>query len=99
MNLIEKNIDKIRDLCKLHKVRNLFVFGSITTEKFTTFSDVDLIVEFQDVGLYEYADNYFDFKDSLENLLQREVDLLEENAIKNPYLRKSIDFSKQLIYG
>ena len=99
MNLVDKNIDGIKDLCKKHKVRKLFAFGSVLTGKFKNTSDIDLIVDFQDVDLYSYADNYFDFKDSLERLFNREVDLLEDKAIKNPYLRQSIESSKQLIYG
>jgi predicted nucleotidyltransferase len=99
MKLMERNIDKIRELCSKHKVRKLFVFGSVLTDKFKKDSDIDLIVDFQGVDLYEYADNYFDLKESLENLFKRDVDLLEDKAIKNPYLRKSIDSSKQLIYG
>lgn len=99
MNLIERNIDKIRDLCSIHKVRRLFVFGSVLTDRFKKDSDVDLVVDFQGVELYEYADNYFDLKESLEKIFKRDVDLLEEKAIKNPYLRQSIDSSKQLIYG
>jgi len=99
MNLIERNIDKIRDLCSRHKVRSLFAFGSVLTERFGKNSDVDLVVDFQGVDLYEYADNYFDLKESLEKLFKRDVDLLEEKAIKNPYLKQSIDSSKQLIYG
>jgi hypothetical protein len=61
--------------------------------------DVDLVVAFQGINLYEYADNYFDLKESLEKLFKHDVDLLEEKAIKNPYLLQSIDSSKQLIYG
>jgi len=99
MNLIERNMDKISDLCSRHKVRQLFVFGSILTDSFKKDSDIDLVVDFQGVELYEYADNYFDLKDSLEKIFKRDVDLLEETAIKNPYLRQSIDSSKQLIYG
>jgi hypothetical protein len=99
MNIIEKNIDKIRELCKKHKVANLFVFGSVLTDRFTKGSDIDCIVDFKDVDLYDYADNYFDFKFSLEDILNRDVDLLEDKAVKNPYLRKSIDSSKQLVYG
>lgn len=99
MNIIEKNIDKIRELCKKHKVANLFVFGSVLTDRFTKGSDIDFIVDFNDVDLYDYADNYFDFKFSLEDILNRDVDLLEDKAVKNPYLRKSIDSSKQLVYG
>ena len=99
MNLIESNIDNVRTLCKLHKVQRLFVFGSVLSDRFQKDSDIDLIVDFQGVDLYDYADNYFDLKESLENLFQREVDLLEDKAIKNPYLRKSIDSSKVLVYG
>ena len=99
MNIVESNIDIILDLCKKHNVKQLFVFGSVLTNRFKKNSDVDLIVDFQDVDLYNYADNYFDFKNSLEHLFKHDVDLLEDKAIKNPYLRQSIDSSKQLIYG
>jgi len=99
MNEIDKNIDIIRDLCLKHKVYKLFVFGSVLTNKFNRKSDIDLLVDFKDVDLYDYADNYFDLKYSLEKIFNRDVDLLEDKAIKNPYLRQSIDSSKQLIYG
>lgn len=99
MKIIDKNIDKIKALCNKHKVTRLFVFGSILTENFKKSSDIDLLVDFAGVDLYDYADNYFDFKASLEKLLKRQIDLLEDKAVKNPYLRKSIDSSKQLIYG
>ena len=99
MNMIEQNIDSIKDLCLKYKVKRLFAFGSVTTDRFKSDSDIDLIVDFKDIDLYDYADNYFDLKSSLENVFHREVDLLEDKAIKNPYFRKSIDTSKQLIYG
>lgn len=99
MNIIDKNIDKIRDLCNKHKVAKLFVFGSILTDDFNKSSDIDLLVDFSGVDLYDYADNFFDLKTSLEKLLERQIDLLEDKAVKNPYLRKSIDSSKQMIYG
>lgn len=92
-------MDKIRTLCEKHRVSTLFVFGSILTKKYSKTSDIDLLVNFLDVDLYNYADNYFDLKKSLENLFKREVDLLEDKAIKNPYLRQSIDSSKKLVYG
>jgi len=99
MNIIEQNIVPIRGLCLKHKVSKLFVIGSVLSKKFKKDSDIDFIVDFENVDLYDYADNYFDLKFSLEDLLKREVDLLEDKAIKNPYLRKSIDSSKRLIYG
>jgi predicted nucleotidyltransferase len=99
MNLIEQNIKKIAALCVSHKVKYLYVFGSILTNKFTDKSDVDFIVDFDEVELLKYADNYFDFKFSLEDVLNRPIDLLEEKAIKNPYFKQSIDKQKKLIYG
>ena len=99
MGIIDLNIEKIRALCKRHKVKQLFVFGSVLTNSFNKSSDVDFLVDFSNVDLYDYADNYFNLKDALESLLKREVDLLEDKAVKNPFLRKSIDSSKMLIYG
>ena len=99
MNIIDQNIKPVHALCQKYRVNKLFVFGSILTRSFKEESDIDLVVDFADVELYEYADNYFDFKFSLEKLLKRDVDLLENLAIKNPYLRKSIDSNKQLVYG
>jgi predicted nucleotidyltransferase len=98
MSIVENNIDKIRTLCSQHRVAKLFVFGSVLTDNFEESSDIDFIVDFSGVDLYDYADNYFDFKRSLEKLLKRQIDLLEDKAIKNPYLRQSIDSTKQLIY-
>ena len=99
MRIIDNNIDKIKVLCNEHKVARLFVFGSVLTDHFKKSSDIDFVVDFSGVDVYNYADNYFDLKASLEKLLKRQIDLLEDKAIKNPYLRQSIDASKQLIYG
>ena len=98
MKLIENNIQKIIALCKKHKVGKLFVFGSILTNRFNEKSDVDMVVDFDKVNLEDYADNYFDFKYSLEDLFGREVDLLEDKAVRNPILRRNIDNSKLLVF-
>jgi len=99
MNLIELNIEKIRKLCAVHKVSKLFVFGSVLKDSFNKESDIDLVVDFDNVDLNEYADNYFDLKEQLETIFNRPVDLLEEKGIRNPFLRKQIDNEKRLIYG
>lgn len=99
MNLITLNIEQINQLCLKHKVRKLYVFGSVLKDSFTNESDIDLVVDFEKIDLQEYADNYFDLKDQLEYVFKRPVDLLEEKGIRNPFLRQQIDFEKQLIYG
>lgn len=83
----------------MHKVKELFVFGSAVKNTFTKESDVDFVVDFDGVDLVEYADNYFNLKFALESLFNRRVDLLEANGIRNPFLKKQIDSEKQLIYG
>ncbi len=99
MKLIESNQKKIVALCKKYKVKRLFVFGSILTDRFNSLSDIDFLVDFDKEKIKDYFDNYFDFKYSLEDLLNRKVDLLEDQTIKNPYLKESIDNTKALIYG
>lgn len=99
MNLITQNIESIKALCKSHKVKSLYAFGSVLSDKFNDESDIDLIVNFSDVQLLDYADNYFDLKFSLQSIFQRTIDLLEEKAIKNPYLKKSVNDQRQLVYG
>lgn len=99
MRDLDNNMEKIRALCGKYKVSSLFVFGSVLTGRYKKSSDIDFLVDFEGVDVYDYADNYFDLKTALEDLLGRPVDLLEERALKNPFLRQSIDESKQLIYG
>ncbi|AWA30941.1 nucleotidyltransferase [Flavobacterium magnum] len=99
MSFLENHISDISKLCKNHKVKALYAFGSVLTEKFNEESDVDLVVDFQPLDVLDYADNYFDLKFSLEDILKRPIDLLEEKAIKNPYFRKNLNEQRQLIYG
>jgi len=68
-------------------VSKLYAFGSVTNENFTKNSDIDLLVTFGQIDLEDYADNYFDFKFSLEDLFNRKIDLLEDKAIKNPFMK------------
>lgn len=100
MNLIEKNSTAIIALCKTHHVAKLFAFGSVLRTDFNAASDVDFIVYFDTSTIRDgYVNNYFHFRQSLEQLLERPVDLLEGKAIKNPYFKQTVDATKHLIYG
>lgn len=96
MKLIELNIQKIIELCRLHKVKSLSVFGSILTDSFNENSDV---VDFDSKNIDDYVSNYFSFKDSLMTLFNRNVDLIEEKGLKNKFFIKNINRTKQVIYG
>ena len=99
MNLLKNYNKDSAELCKIHKVKSLYAFGSVLTNKFTDDSDVDFIVDFQQLNVLDYGDNYYALKFSLENILKRNIDLLEEKAMKNPYFIKTLNQNKKLIYG
>ena len=99
MKEINQHMDQIIKLCDSNKVKSLFAFGSITTDKFKSDSDIDLIVDIDDQDPLSYSDKYFDLKFQLEQILNRQIDLLERKAIKNRFLRQQIDQTKVLIYG
>ena len=99
MSPIDSHIKDIQKLCEQYKVRRLYAFGSVLTDRFKQDSDVDLIVDFEPLEVRQYADYYFNFKFALEDTLQRPIDLLEEKSIRNPYLRQAIENKRQLIYG
>lgn len=90
---------QINELCVNHKVKSLYAFGSVLTDHFNNKSDIDLIVDFNEIDLLDYADNYFDLKFSLQEIFNRSVDLLEERAIKNPYFMQALNQKKELVYG
>jgi uncharacterized protein len=96
---ILKKLSDFKDLCKMHKVKYLYAFGSSTTDKFDfENSDIDLLVEIDDPDPIERGEKLMSLWDTFELFFQRKVDLLTESSIRNPYLRKSIDSTKIKIY-
>jgi len=91
--------NKIVELCEKHRVKHLFVLGSVLTDNFSNESDIDFLVDINSKDPFTYAENYFNLKFELEDLLNRKIDLLEERALKNKYFIDNINNSKQLIYG
>lgn len=86
-------------LCTSHDVKYLYAFGSSATEHFNPeTSDIDLIVEINDNDPLERGEKLISLWDKFEEFFQRKVDLLTDTSIRNPYLRKSIDATKILIY-
>lgn len=96
---LDKYSNEINTLCLQNKVKSLYVFGSVLTEKFSEKSDIDLVVDIDSNDPFDYADSYFNLKFGLQDLLKRPVDLLENKALKNPYFRQNLDSSKSLIYA
>ncbi|MDR1180388.1 MAG: nucleotidyltransferase domain-containing protein [Bacteroidales bacterium] len=96
---IEQYKNSISNLCRQYDVKTLYAFGSVLTDRFNDQSDVDMIVDINSSNPLDYAGKYFDLKFAIQDIFNRPVDLLEEKAIRNPYLRQEIDNTKQLIYA
>ncbi len=99
MKIIQKNTSSITELCVRYHVAELYVFGSVLTERFKKDSDIDFLVRFSFTNQMEYFDNYMDFKEGLEKIFSRKVDLVEIQTLKNPILKRSINRDKVIIYG
>ncbi|HMN42621.1 MAG TPA: nucleotidyltransferase domain-containing protein [Phycisphaerales bacterium] len=98
--LVLHNLEKIAELCRKHRVRRLFLFGSAVGDDFDpASSDVDFLVVFEPQERKGWDDVYFLLLADLESLLGRKVDLLEAHTLRNPYLIASINRTKQMLYA
>jgi uncharacterized protein len=96
--LLTDNMDKINTLCKNYNVKSLFAFGSVVTDRFNDKSDIDLLVSFNPMDHGEYADTYFELAEKFEKLFKRQVDLVTDKSLKNPYFIDSVNQTKTLLY-
>jgi uncharacterized protein len=100
LTLIEQYRDDITALCSRYHVARLAVFGSAATGAFDPArSDLDFVVTFLPLSPIEHAGAYFGLLAELERLSGRQVDLIEEDAIRNPYFRRSLEESRVSLYA
>ena len=87
-------------LFEKHKIKTAYVYGAALTSKFNKKSDIDFLVNFEDdLDPIERGQLWWDLHDSLRESLHREIDLVSESSLKNPYFIKDINEHKVKIYG
>ena len=98
---VEEQAKTIEKLCRRFHVRRLELFGSAASGGGfdPRSSDLDFLVEFDDLKPNEYADAYFGLLEELQRIFRRNVDLVVSRSIKNPYLLESIRQSRTLLYA
>jgi hypothetical protein len=97
--ILQLKINEVKNLCKLYKVKNLYAFGSVVGNNFTDKSDIDFLLSFiEDISIEEYTDNYFSLHYKLRELFNRDIDIITEKMLSNPYFIESINKSRVLIY-
>ncbi len=94
-NIISQYLPQIQQLMRKHQVQTAYAFGSAVKGTMRADSDIDFIIRFPDsMDVETYADNYFALAHSLEDLLKKNVELVAEETLSNPYLIQSINSHK-----
>ena len=95
---LNKLMPKIINICKSLPVKRLGIYGSALTDKFSSDSDVDVLVLFDSDENIDYFDNYFKLKEQLEKIFEREIDLIIDKPFKNPIFSRSVEKTRMTIY-
>jgi predicted nucleotidyltransferase len=97
---VQQRLSALRELCTRYGVRRLELFGSSATGRFDAGrSDLDFLVEFLPLQPGQHADAYFGLKEELEALFDRDVDLVMDSAVVNPYFREELDRTRTALYA
>ena len=96
----QEKLPDVVNLLRKHQIKNAFVFGSAVTPAFDEKSDIDLLINFKE-GLDPLVagEHWWDLHDELRDLFHREIDLITERSLKNPYFINELNKTKFLIYG
>jgi predicted nucleotidyltransferase len=100
MIAIEQHRQELKNLLqKNNAIKKFYFFGSALTSHFDeTTSDIDILIETEDLLPEEKGELLITLWDDLEKLFDRKVDLLTENSLHNPFLSKEIAQTRKLIY-
>lgn len=97
--IVKNKLSELKNICLLLGVKRLYVFGSVVSDRFNAESDIDFLISFtENLTVEEYTNNYFSLQYKLRDLFKRNIDLVTERTLSNPYFIESINESKQLIY-
>jgi hypothetical protein len=84
---VKKNIPNIITLCEKYTVERMFVFGSALNEDFSPTSDVDFLITFKEnLSVEQYTNSFFEIREALKNLLKRDIDIITQRSLSNPFL-------------
>jgi predicted nucleotidyltransferase len=97
---LQPHLPLIVSLFEKHKIKDAYLFGSVLTEQFDEKSDVDFLVNFyDDLDPLEKGELLWSLRFSLEDNLNRTIDLITESSLKNPYFIEELNETKHKIYG
>ncbi len=98
-DLIELKKGALIRICEQFEIKSLYIFGSAANGDFHSKSDIDLLISFKDIPYDRYTDNYFTVHEKFEEFFERNVDLITEKSLSNPFFIESLEKSKKLLYA
>jgi len=89
---------RIEEFCRKWKISEFAFFGSILRDDFCPESDVDVLVTFANDSHWSLLD-IVDMMDELKGIFGHDVDIVEKDAIRNPYRRRAILAEHEVFYA
>lgn len=90
--------ERIEEFCRKWQITEFALFGSVLREDFRPDSDVDVLVTFDPASHWSLL-HIVEMIEELKSIFGRSVDLVEKDAIRNPFRRHSILTSHQVLYA
>lgn len=94
----EEYKSEIERVCRALHVKRLGLFGSALTRDFTSDSDIDVLVVFDSDEKVDFFEKYFDLKEQLAKIFNRDIDLVIDKPFRNPVFRESVEKTRTIIY-
>ena len=92
------DFERLESLCLRWDIRELSLFGSAIRSDFGPASDIDVLVSFSTGSEWSLLD-LVRLNDELESLFGRRVDLVEKEAVRNPFRRRTILGHRRVLYS
>ena len=89
---------EIERVCQALPVKRLGLFGSVLTEDFKPDSDVDVLVVFEKDEKIDFFEKYFELKEKLSKIFNRNIDLVVDKPFRNPVFREAVEKTRKIIY-
>jgi predicted nucleotidyltransferase len=92
------DLGAISDLCRRWRVAELSLFGSVLRDDFRPDSDIDVLVTFAADAPWSLLD-LLTMREHLRQILGREVHLVEQAGLRNPFRRQAILSHREVIFA
>lgn len=94
---IDIPMDRIEPFCRRWRIREFSLFGSVLRADFGPRSDMDVLVRFEPAAEWDLF-HLVEMRDELIALFGRNVDLVEQEGLRNPFRRRTILDTREVIY-